>query len=476
MKQSPRILPVLLCILIALVVHTGCRENTLINSKVSPTNNAIGVFDTSLACITHSYFDDTVNTSYHFSGVFQGVGAMTDSYFGTMNSAVYFNVFPSEFTPITPSAIDSVVLVLPFSGFSYGDTIDQNATQTYQVFYLDDTLGYGTNYYPFSSKPIDHAHPLCEPTVVNTYHMRDSFGINVLPQNHPGLHIRLNVDQIGKRLCPVITAASTTSTDPSGDFLKYFNGICVQVADSRKMGNSMPYFQLDGSTMFTHAGFIVYWHDTATQDSLPPINCYFDINYCSHFNSVIKSYSHFPVNQLYNSTQPNDQVVAVQSQPGSSIDVIVPGISKLPVGIINKAELQLSILPGNGNILTPSGGSILLAPQRLNPTGVGMPNYPQGVDPGQLYNIADKYPIYSSTPLNVLDGTVHTVPGTSRQYMAIDIPREVMASIAAKNDTIHLHIDGSQNFYGAFHLLAGGGSYPDTLYRAKLFVVYSKLK
>ena len=30
-----------------------------------------------------------------------------------------------------------------------------------------------------------------------------------------------------------------------------------------------------------------------------------------------------------------------------------------------------------------------------------------------------------------------------------------MASIAAKNDTLHYHINGTQDFYGAFHLVAG---------------------
>ena len=50
-----------------------------------------------------------------------------------------------------------------------------------------------------------------------------------------------------------------------------------------------------------------------------------------------------------------------------------------------------------------------------------------------------------------------------------------MASIFAKNDTIHLHINGTEDFYGAFHMVAGGGNYPDSNYRAKIKIVYSKL-
>jgi hypothetical protein len=157
--------------------------------------------------------------------------------------------------------------------------------------------------------------------------------------------------------------------------------------------------------------------------------------------------------------------------------VIIPGISKLPAGIINKAELQLTLLPGYGNKIGVNGDSILLAPERLNPTGVANTTYPTGVGAGLLYNIADLYPLYSSTPINVIDGTLYNpYPGTSLAKFTVNVPREVMASIAAKNDTIHLHLDGTQDYYGAFHMVAGGGSYPDSNYRAKLFVVYSKLK
>jgi hypothetical protein len=51
-----------------------------------------------------------------------------------------------------------------------------------------------------------------------------------------------------------------------------------------------------------------------------------------------------------------------------------------------------------------------------------------------------------------------------------------MQAIAMKSDTIHLQINGTSDYYGAFHMVAGGGSYPDSNYRAKFKVVYSQLK
>jgi hypothetical protein len=175
---------------------------------------------------------------------------------------------------------------------------------------------------------------------------------------------------------------------------------------------------------------------------------------------------------LLNSKQPNDEIIALQNQPGASLDIVIPGIKSLPVGIINQATLQFTMLPGN-----EYNPPLFEAPQRLYPVGVGNGVYPAGVNAGVVYNVADRYPLYSLTPFNVLDGRMHTttVGGITLNSFTINIPREVMTSISAKNDTLHLHISGTQDFYGAFHMVAGGGNYPDPLYRAKLNVVYSKL-
>ena len=481
MKQLSRILPVLFYVLIAIVINSGCKENTLINSKVSPSNNSAGVYDTFLSCITHTYYDDTVVTSAHYGGipVYEGLGTYTDPFFGTMIASTYFNVIPSDYSALTDSLIDSAILVLPYSGLTYGDTITQTLTQTYQVFYMLDTIGINSNYYAYSTKPIDVTHPLSDPTTVNIYHLRDSTGtyINVLPQNQAGLRIKLNLSQVLSRLNPAVSIL-VNSSSPTSDFLHAFNGICVQVADTRQFNTAIPYFRLDGTSTYTEAGILIYYHHAGLQDTVTT-SYFFDIGTCAHFNNVTKSYSHSPVNNLFQSTQANDQVIALQNKPGATLDIIVPGITSLlrAGGVINKAELQLTLLPGNGNYINAAGGSVLLAPERISPTGVANSTYPTGVGNGLLYNIADMYPLYSSTPMNVIDGTLHNpYIGTTLAKFTVDIPREVMASMAAKNDTIHLHLDGTLDFYGAFHMVAGGGSYPDPAYQAKLFVVYSKLK
>jgi hypothetical protein len=475
-QRSLSLRVIILFIFIACIVQTGCKENTIVNSAVSPSNNSIGVWDTSLPCVTHTYYDDTAITSTNIGGIsiYQGVGTVTDPFFGTMTGATYFQVVPTDFTSAiyTDNTIDSAVLVLPYSGFTYGDTQNQSLTQTYQVFYLQDTMSITSTYFSYSSKPVDQTTPLSDPVSVNIYHLQDSFGVNVMAANYPGLRIKLKLDVLKGHLLPALNNLAT-STSPTADFLSAFKGICVRVADPTITNSAIPYFRLDGNTIYSTAGILVYYHKgtgAVTDTLIEPY--YFNRGSCAHFNSVTKSYSSAPVNALIHSTQPGDTIVALQNLPGASIDLIVPGIKGLPAGIINKAELQLTLLPGSYNPGT------YFSPERLYPIGVANGTYPFSLGFNQQYNVADRYPIDRISPFNVLDGSMHSYVrnGTTVNTFTIDIPREVMASVAAKNDTIHLHISGTQDFYGAFHMVAGGGNYSNPIYRAKLFVVYSKLK
>ena len=468
----------------------GCKENVIINSKVSPSSNEINVYSTTLSCLTHTYYDDSAITSTNIGGIpiYQAVGSFNDPFFGTMAGATYFQVvpvYPSSDT-FTGKTIDSAVLVLPYSGFTYGDTnltTGGNLSQAYQVFYLNDSLGdvASSTYYSNSTKSIDATYPLSAPTSTNIYHLKDSAGINVLNANYPGLRIKLNWSRLKRHLYPAMQNISSTSTNPNQDFKNIFNGLCVRVADTRQSTAAIPYFQLDGSTNYSQAGILVYYHTAgATTDTAESFSAFsFSTQFCTHFNSITRNYSHAPVNKLIQSG--DQKIIALQNQPGASIDLIVPGIRNLPTGIINKAEIQLTLLPAPYNT-SYSASDILFAPERLYPTGISNATYPVAGYDGLSYNVADRYPIYSITPLTVMDGFMHdmTAGSTALKTFTIDLPREVMYSIQKKNDTIHLHINGTQDFYGAFHMVAGGGSYgangtSDTLYRAKLIVTYSKL-
>ncbi len=461
-------------LILAAVAYTGCKESTLINSKISPANDSIGVYSRNLPCVTHTYFDDSISTSATFPGVpvYVGVGVFTDPFFGSFNASAYFQVIPSVngFYFTSADTVDSAVMVLPYSGFTWGDSTNESLTQTYQVFYMSDSMGdiSTASYYPSTQKVIDTKNPLSAPFTFNVYHLLDSFLIS--GKDHAGLRVKLNLTNLMNKLTPALTNYNAGGVPTEQLFITYFNGICVRAADTRQTTTSMPYFQLDGSDPYSEAGILVYYHQAVGDTTYAQF--LYDNSYCTHYNGIVNSYGHASVNGLYQSTKANDDVVALQNQPGAGIDLKIGGIRSLPAGVIAKAEVQLTLLPNYNNVA-------YFGPQKVFATGIASATYPtgQGLVAGEKYNLADRYPIYSLSPFNVLDGYPHTgvVPGGLTTY-TIDIPRELMQAIAQKSDTIHLRINGTQDFYGAYHMVAAGGNYADSNYRAKLKVVYSQLQ
>jgi hypothetical protein len=460
-----RSLPVLFCLALAAFTQTGCRENTLINSKVSPASNSVGVYEATLDCKTGTYYDDTIVTS---ANTIVGIGAMSDPYFGSMTSSAFFQIVPTNAAAGLFDGVpefDSAYLVLPYSGFSYGDTSNQSLTLDYQVFYVPDTMSVKTLYYSYSTKPIATATPLSDPTTVNLYHVRDS--VSLAGKNYrPGMRIKLNKNV----LYNYITAAFSgmgSSAAPVDYFKGAFGGICVKPV-GLSTTYAMPYFQLNNSGTYGQATIAVYYH-RPPKDSMIVENFTFNASNCANFNSVQKSYTGTPSQAVSLLQPPNDSVVALQNLPGMNIDVSIAGITRLPLGIINKADLLITILPGNNGTYAP--------PFSLYPIGIGNGTYPTGVAAGSGYNVADRYPLTSVSAFAILDGSSHlfNVNGTTVNTYTIGIPREVMASMAAKNDVLHFHIMGSTDYFGAYHLVAGGGNNSNPAYRAKLKVVYSQL-
>lgn len=455
--------------------QTGCRENTLINSKVSPAINTINLYSDSLPCLTSTYYDDSSITSTTLPGVpiYQGVGNLKDDFFGTMRGSTFFQVVPLDksFGIYEGMTIDSAVLILPYSGFTFGD-ITAGATQSYQAFYMTDSISYDSIYHSFDNKSIDATYPLSEPSTVDISWMEAAYDSVTQVRNFPGLRLKLKLPALKHYLLHA-DSAMINSTSPDVDFVRAFNGVCVRVTDANQHSKAYPFFRLDGNTVYTQAGILVYTHKTSDpSDSAHLVTYYFNSNNCAHFNNITKSFSHYPVNTLYTSTSKNDEIIALQNQPGASIDIVIPGLKNLPAGVLNKAELQLTVLPDNayGNYLT---SGTFLGPEKVYPTGVGNGSYPSGITNGLTYILSDYYPVTSLSPLSVLDGYYHNING--RRVYTVNIPREVMTSIKAKNDTIHLQINGTQDYYGSAHLIMAGSGHPNALYRPKLFVVYSKL-
>jgi len=467
-------LPVLLAAIFAIAfTQSGCKEGSLINAKVSPSDTTLGVFTTELSCITHTYYDDTAITGLYISGlpVYQGAGQITDPFFGVMTGSTYFQVVPDQPTTAVydNSTIDSAALILPYTGFSYGDTSDHSLTQSYQAFFLNEDIAPGSLYYSYTTKEVDNGTPLSDPVTVNLYHLRDSLSVN--NKNFaPGLRIKLKLPVLLNRLIPALIDATNNTGSPYTAFNSAFKGVAVKIANTLQSTKAYPFFRLDGKADYSRAGIIVYYHANGSTSDTATQSYFFDGTSCGFFNNVTKSYGHSPVKALLSSTQSNDSIIALQNQPGACLDIVIPGIKSLPAGVINKAQLQLTLLPGYTDVKYD-------AVARMYPRRVNSATYPLGSVAGATEDIYDRYPKASLSPFLIMDGQLHSIDrnGTTVQAYTIGIPRELMSSINAKNDTLHLRITGTQDYVGAFRAVLGGGNHPNPLYKAKLLIVYSKL-
>lgn len=465
--------PVLLLAAIVLVSSLyGCRENSVINAAISPNDSTLGIYSTELGCITHTYYDDTGVSGLFINGysVFTGAGSIDDDFFGTMNGATYFQVIPDQPTNAVfdNTTIDSAALILPYSGFTYGDTTDQNATQTYQAFFMGEQLAANTLYYSYENKNVETGNPLSDPYTVNVYRLGDS--VKVKDKNYaPALRIPLNLTVLLSKLTPALQAAQANPDNPYATFKNVLNGLVVKVADGAAPSHAYPFFQLDGKTPYTTAGIVVYYHANGSTSDTAVQHYYFNGESCGYFNKVSRSYASAPINALLTSTNANDSLIGIQNQPGPCIDVVIPGLRSLPGGVINKATLQLSLLPQHDN----KYGALT----RIYPKVVSNGTYPSGTSAGGVYEVADRYPLTSTSPLQMLNGQLNEISrdGNKLYAFTIGLPREIMRCRAENNDTLHLRLNGTQDLVGAFRAVLAGGNHPNPLYKARLIVVYSTL-
>jgi len=450
----------------AIISQTGCRETTLIDSKVAPNLNSIDVYaipDT-FTIISKTVYDDSVVTSFNVSGLpinhalgtIGGTGA--DPFFGKTNGGIFMQIIPESTNPTTTifSTPDSVILFIPYSGYVYGDTAN-GSDQTVNVYPMQDTLGESSTYYPFTQKPYDPTR-LYGSATIKMKHLNDSvfmYGLNRMP----ALRVVLN----SKFITDIANASTTAATDyPT--FLNAFKGLYIG-PDTNQTGSTLPFFRLDGIDTFTQANVLWFYRDASGTEQV--FQFPFSTTYCGHYNYITRNYTGTPASTYFSSAATTDSLILVQNQPGAALDIRIPFLknlsSSIPKMVINRAELIITQVPTNTS-------SVFTAPTKL---------YAVGINPsdGSKYQIADRTPVTSTTPLTFLNGYLQyaTIAGQSLAQYTINLPREVINTINQQRE-LHLHINGTQDYPGACRLIAGGSNYPDINYRIRLHIVYSSSK
>lgn len=463
----------LLALTTSLMLSTGCKEDTIIKASVAPGNNSLGtvsVADT-FTVITKSVYIDTLNSSEKITGlpVVQALGTFVDPYFGTTNAGIYFQVLPTgtntHFAPDgVDYTIDSAVLILPYSGFSWGNRSTPKP-QKFKVFRVDQYMDPTATYYSNQDQPIQ-SQPIGEATVDLLSVMTDT--PTVLGNNSGYRHIRipLSNDFINDINSHVGDAGAYGSDENFLNFLKGFYVMPDTSANLAASADLLTYILLDGGSDYSRAAVAFYFHEKGSTESK---TVFFNFNRDKNlsYSRITRNYEGYPVKTVLDNSAAtpgqSDDILVLQNEPGACIDVRIPYISSLPVSSILKAELVFT------SVSSGTAADSLPSPSRLTLVGIADSD-------GSEYEINDFNANDITAAVAFVDGTRRTeqVNGKEVTRYRINIPRELQRAINDSLNELHLRIKGAKSFPAAYRFVAGGRT--NSTYNTQLNIVYSKPK
>jgi hypothetical protein len=476
-----RFLPftVALCAAVSTIL-TGCREDAIIKSSLTPAVDNIHTFGigpdfnnntdtlTAITMLTGTAFEDSLITSSRGGGIpiVHALGHVNDPFAGTTTASIFMQVVPTAagFKLPANTTIDELVLVLPYAGFTWGDTATTRTRQV-NVYQIQERFDKDSIFYNFSSRAV-------QPAIIGSGTLATG------PTNSGAVQDSVSV--FGKKQAPHLRISLTPAfkaefedavkSDSTFDaFTERLPGFCISLADTNAHDEALPYFRLNGGVeLYSAASIVAYAHTNGGTDTLI-YQFPYDERYAAHFNRITRKYSAAATSLQDTATV--QELVAMQNGPGLTIDVRMPHIQDLfkslniKNAIINKAEL----------VFTQVEDPTMSAQKFFGPLRL----YPQGINAGGgRYTIADRY-LGTGTPfeaLDFIDGTPRTVvkDGKTVTEYRINIPREVQKAIVQGSQGLHLRIGGTINFPAAYRLILGGRGNANPAYRPSINIIYSK--
>ncbi len=455
--------------IIALWFSTACKEKTLLNTSTIPAVDNINTFFTDTnSILVHNISRDSFQTgglNTKLDGFIQAyypaLGCINaDPVFGSTVASLAFQVrppklllkFPTDGTIIT----DSLILSVPFRTV-YGDTTAPSP-QTFNVYRLKDTLETSKRLYNNTSFNYD---PTLLGSATIDFKQMDSVLVGNVTRT-PQMRIALSsafADSLR-------TLTDTLEYKNATTFNAWLRGLCIVPADTNS-GKAIGYFFLPNVTMTYYFRNV---RTTATDTSSFVFK--FDEDVCAHANRITRNPAKADANMLpkyLNTGNPNgDSLLFVQGDFGSIIDVKFPYLHKFPNAIINKAELEFTVVDsGFPNLDTIYGNNKRLFPFKVDAT-----------DPN-----AETDAYNSNNFTGLADGYLrpHTSNGVTKKRYLVNLNSQIQKAIATQDSTLRFHIKGLNELLpgiggqqGAYRSVVGGNN--ATVDRVKLNIIYTKLK
>lgn len=329
----------LLAVFFLMLSWQSCTEPDAIGLNLIDDQAGFMITDT-ITIATYFEKDDTIPTNLGYQNL---LGMMHDPVFGKTRASILtqFRLPANDFSLGEEPILDSVVLSLGYTGSFYGN---EETIQTIRVFELLDDIPEADTLYNNQPLAVDQRNigqRLLRPapadsTLIDTVYFA------------PHFRMRLS-DRIGQK---ILDANGTEYFENITNFLEYFKGIKITVADNFSEGGSV--FNINMFSSYTYMA--IYYHEAT--DTIPVSRNY--RFYINDFTRRMTFVEHFdfqgshPIitDQLNNPGQTNDTLLFLKALGGLRTRINLPYItelSELPSIYINQAKL---IVPVDTNFVT----------------------------------------------------------------------------------------------------------------------------
>lgn len=240
--------------------------------------------------------------------------------------------------------LDSIVLSLAYNTPQlYGDSTSRHNVSVYEV---EEPIGTGAYYadqhFAYNTTPIGYRNQVMfdrwSGVPVRKYRKYTKIeGTDTIPNFEeidtitlaPQLRVRLN-DELGWR---ILSRSGTQELKSTTAFQQFFKGIYVTTSG---FGNSIAFISIN-----TNSAITVYYHNGSEKGLLFTLNLSGGV-----VNNLDHRYTSTPVETAFNSPYPNGQeYLYIQGANGTHFEFDVPSFAALSGKIINKAELEMTLLP-----------------------------------------------------------------------------------------------------------------------------------
>ena len=313
---------------------TKINEATELGSGLIPTVDNVNTFETYFDVETSNHlFSNTEDSVYSNSSDQQLLGVVSnDPVFGTTTASMYFELKPSFYPTGVPfrradlvnGQLDSVVLVLSFSG-AWGDTNQLQQVNVYQV----DSLRFGRQYL-LRERPTTYSGSVLGSRTFAPKELNDS--VKARHENSVNqLRITLS-PAFAQRLLSLDSATLKNDSIFKNDILR---GLAV-VPQNSGQGNALIGINLRD----TNTKLAIYYHQKNGTNKIDTAVTYlrFSPSNSASANYIERNYNGSQI-QSYVGGSTQDDRVFIQNTPGSYAIIKVPGLDTLSNRIVHRAEL-----------------------------------------------------------------------------------------------------------------------------------------